>query len=446
MSEIYDIIVCGGGSSGFIAAIAAKRKGAKVLLVEESSFVGGTNTLSLVNTLMTFHYQKELVIKGIPNRIIERLKKENGTIGHILDPLGFCSSITPVDIEVLKKVYLDLIIENDIELLLHTKIIGVKRKGKEIKAIQVVNADGISDIYGKIFIDATGNGDLSVFAEEEYLIGRVEDHLVQPMTMPFIIGGVDIKRLKKEMKKRPHNFIIRKDYDYKYIGISGFFKEVKKAKEQNIFNIERDRVLLFQNVKDHEVTVNMTRVLNKSPLVAKDLSAAEIEGRKQIYECFTFLKNHIKGFEKSFIAQTPQQIGIRESRHIIGEYLLTKDDVINQRRFYDAICVSAFPMDIHSPTNSDLATSKDSFNNTVFEIPLRAILPKINNNLILTGRIISADHYACASLRVTPVCMALGEVAGTLASLAIIYNQDVKDLDYSILKNELKLFGHRLNL
>lgn len=436
----YDVIVGGAGPSGICAAIAAKRGGANVLLIENSGLLGGTNILSLVGPLMTYHNMRNQVIKGIAEEIIDRLKKINGTLGHITDPLGFCSTVTPIDTEALKRLYFELIQENNVDLLLHTKIIDACEENGNIKYITVANKEGVYNIEANYFIDATGDGDIAHFAHAEYIFGRTSDNLCQPMTMPFVVSNVDVNRLLEAVKENPDNFVIHKNYDYKYLGISGFFKEVLQAKSNGDFNINRDRVLLFQNVIKNEVTINMTRVNKYSALSAVERTKAEIEGRNQIQEAFNFLVKYIPGFENSYISQTPHQIGIRETRHIVCEYMITKEDVLSHKKFDDAICVSAFPMDIHSPDSATIEVDEDNpSENLAFEIPLRSMLPVGLNNLIVTGRIIGATHEAAASLRVCPVCMALGEAAGSLASIATNDNVNIREVSYD------KLSKHLLN-
>lgn len=436
---IYDVIVGGAGPSGICAAIAAKRGGAKVLLIEDTAILGGTNILSLVGPLMTYHNQGKQVIGGIASEIIERLKQMKGTLGHIEDPLGFCSTVTPIDTEALKQLYFDMIVEHGIDLLLHTKIIHTIVEDGMLQAITIANKSGVSNIYAKVFIDATGDGDIAVQAGADYHIGRDSDQLCQPMTMPFVVGNVDLKQLRKEMKENPDNFVLNDAYDFQYVGISGFFNEVKKARESNDFTIQRDRVLLFENVRANEVTINMTRILNHLGIDAHSLTQAEIEGRKQIEEAFQFLKKYIPGFEHSYIVQTPYQIGVRETRHIVCDYMITKEDVVEHHKFDDAICVSAFPMDIHSPVGASLEVEEDTkASHLAFEIPLRCLFPKGLNNLIVTGRMIGATHEAAASLRVSPVCMALGEAAGALGALSVKQNVDIRHISYQDLSTILK--------
>lgn len=441
---VYDVIVGGAGPSGICAAIAAARGGAKVLLIEDTALLGGTNILSLVGPLMTYHNQGKQVIGGIASEIIERLKQIKGTLGHIEDPLGFCSTVTPIDTEALKKLYFDMITENQIDLLLHTKIIHTLVEEGTIQAVTIANKSGVSNIYAKVFIDATGDGDIAAQAGAAYHIGRDSDQLCQPMTMPFVVGNVDLEQLKKAMRENPDNFVLNDKYNFQYIGISGFFNEVKKAKENHDFSIQRDRVLLFENVRANEVTINMTRILNHLAIDAQALTQAEIEGRRQIEETFQFLRQYVPGFKQSYIVQTPYQIGVRETRHIVCDYMITKEDILAHRQFDDAICVCAFPMDIHSPVGASLEVDDETkSNHLAFEIPLRCLFPQGLNNLIVTGRMIGATHEAAASLRVSPVCMALGETAGALSALSIKQDVDIRQVSYEKLSTRLK-DGHQI--
>lgn len=427
---MYDIIVVGAGPSGIACAISASRLNNKVLLIENEGVLGGTNILSLVGPLMTFHNKDKQVIGGIANEIVERLISKKESLGHIKDPFAFCSTITPFTFEGLKALYFRMMDEENIDLLLHTRVIGVNKEDDKITSLVIVNNEGISTISGKVIIDATGNGDVCYLAKEDYTIGRSSDSLCQPLTMPFVIGGVDFDKIKEAIKNDPDNFDKDDTYDYDlYVGVSGFFKEVKQGKANGDFDIERDRVLLFQGVNKTEAIINTTRVLNKSSLNGFELSSAERIGRRQIEIVFNFLRKYIPGFENSFIATTPVQIGIRESRHIHCSYIIKKEDIINKTHFDDTVVVGAYPMDIHSPVGATLEVDKVDVNDLAYEIPLRSMIPLKSSNLLVTGRCLGATHEAAASLRVTPIVMALGEACGVCASLAQKVDGLVKEVN-----------------
>lgn len=435
---MYDVIVCGAGPAGMAAAVSAKRMGANVLLIESSGMLGGTNTLSLVGPLMTYHNNGTLVIGGIANEIIDRLKKINATLGHLRDPLDFCDTITPFDVEALKDLYFNMISENNIDLLLHTMIVDVEKEGEKIKSVTVANKAGLSKLEASVFIDCTGDGDLCYYAKNDFVLGRSEDHLCQPMTMPFVVGGVDLDKVREEMKSNPNNFVLGSDYDYNYVGVSGFFEEVKKAKASGDFSINRDRVLLFEDVKKNQVTVNMTRVLTLCGVNPYERTKAEIEGRNQVQIAFNFLRKYIPGFENSYIVATPTQIGIRETRHIVCDYMMSKEDIFELRRFDDSVCLGAFPMDIHSPTGSDMEFDEIQ-NDKCYEIPFRSLIPSQLNNVLVAGRPIGCTHEAAASIRVSPVAMALGEVAGIAAAMAS--DGIIRNVNYQQLKENLEKAG-----
>jgi hypothetical protein len=432
----YDVIVIGSGCSGMVSAIAARRTGAKVLIVEKNPYVGGTNVGSMVVPLMSFHAGDKQVVKGIGQEIVAKLIEENQSLGYIPDPLGFCSTVTPVNEDALKNVYFDFIDKENIDLLLNTIVCDCTVVDNKVTEIEVVNKSGKMKIGAKVFIDASGDADLAALAKVPFTFGRQNDNLTQPMTLVFTVGNVNSDAIKDYMKKNPEEFVLRGDYDFEYLGVSGFFKQVKEAKQNGDLYVDRDRVLLFQAIKPDEVTINMTRVLGYNPTDAFSLSKAEVEGRKQLRNVMSFLRKYIPGFEHSYVVKSAQQIGVRESRHIHGKYTLTKDDVIYARKFEHSVAIGSFPIDIHSPTGGNMEFHNVSAENC-YEIPVEVLLPVNRDGLLVTGRSISATHEASASSRLTPTCMALGQAAGTLAALAVKKNVSVSDVDVKELQQKL---------
>lgn len=416
----YDVIVAGAGPSGMTAALAAARGGARVLLIEKNGYLGGMNTAGMVGPLMTFHSGEKQIVQGIAEEIVERLTKKGGCLGHLPDPIGVVSTITPIEPELLKQLYFEMAAEEpNLTLLLHTFLTGVSKEGERIHGVSCVNKSGATVYEAKLFIDATGDGDLAYLAKAKYEEGRRSDGLVQPMTLMFKLGGVRFDRVRKYIAENPEQFILGEGVDLeRYVAVSGYFDIVEHAQANGEFNVNRDRVLLFEGVNPGEAFVNMSRIIKLHGTNAEDLTRAEIAAHRQVDEILSFLKKYIDGFAQSYLVQTAATVGVRESRRFRCRYSLTMEDVLEGRDFEDAVAACAFPVDIHDPKGGNLnwvRVSKESY----YTIPYRAMLLPHLENLVVTGRCIDAGHEAMASSRVSPTAMALGEAAGTAAALAV---------------------------
>ena len=385
----HDILVAGAGASGICAAIAAARSGKQVLLVEKSSMLGGTNTQSLVCPLMGFHAGSHQVVRGLAQEIVDRLAHRGGTLGHIPDPLGVTETITPIEPEILKQVYFEMLREEKrITLLLHSFLTDLHLEQGKIQSVTAVHKGGSTVLSSDVYIDATGDADLAVMAGVPYTQGRTSDGFAQPMTLVMKIGGVDFSKVRKAMKDRPDQFVLCENAD-----------------------------LLFRGIREGEAVVNMSRVVKRQGTCVTDLTEAEIEGRAQADEILSFLVKNIDGFQSACLIETGAAIGIRETRHIHGQYTLTERDILTGAEFEDAVAICGFPIDVHDPLGKELYwTQTDTAN--CYDIPYRVMLPGTPVNLLVTGRSISATHEAAASARITPTAMALGEAAGIAAALA----------------------------
>lgn len=438
-TEHCDILVVGAGSSGLCAAITAARLGKNVLLVESSSTLGGTNTLSLVGPLMGFHSGEVQVVKGLAQEIVTELKKRGGTLGHINDPLGVCSTITPVDSKCLIQVYFDLCQrEENLNILFQCSLTGVVLdNGRVLKAV-VTSAGGSFEVEADVFIDASGDGDLAALAGCRYCIGRSSDNLSQPMTQIFSVAGVDFSKVREYMKAYPDQFILRKGaLDDSYTAVSGYFNVVSEARAAGDFPLDRDRVLLFQGLREDEALINMSRVCGLSSLDLGQMSAAQRLGHRQIDLIMSFLRGYIDGFQNIRLLDIGQSIGVRESRHVCGLYTLTENDILGNACFDDSVAMGAFPIDIHDPWGKELFW--EDAGPVRYEIPYRVMLVPALDNLLVTGRCISATHVASASARITPTAMALGQAAGAAASIA--EGGCVRDVDSKKLQKLLASIG-----
>jgi ribulose 1,5-bisphosphate synthetase/thiazole synthase len=414
----FDVIVAGGGPAGIVAAIAAARNGARTLLVERYGFLGGQSSASLVYPWMTFHDpQGKQVIQGIPQEIVERMISAGGSPGHVPDTIGYVSMFTPFDVEIFKFIAQEMILEAGAELLLHTWITGATVRAGILTELEAINKSGTARLRGKVFIDATGDADIAFFAGAKTAQGRAEDGATQPMTMNFRLGGVDLDAVGAYMKLHPEEFYQTTRLDLldrlpNPTGVQGFYTIWKNAK----LPIPRDQILFFAGVRPGEVGVNTTRITGLDATDADDLTKAEIEGRRQVMLLLQFFRDQVPGFQNCFLIATPAQIGVRETRRIVGDYVLTGDDVAQARRFSDSIACSAYPIDIHNPTGSGNETIDV---HSAHDIPYRCLLPKGVDNLLAAGRVISVSHEAFAAIRVTPPVMAIAQAAGTAAALAI---------------------------
>lgn len=451
----YDVIVAGGGMSGTCAAIAAARNDMSVLLIDQNGYLGGTLTANGVGPMMTFFAGEKQVIQGIGEEIVKRLKERGYSPGHVYDSTHYISYVTPFSAEGLKIVLDEMAIDSNVTLLYHTYIIGINKNGNTIKSIDIVNKDGISTINAKIFIDATGDGDLAVEAGIPFTLGRESDNATQPLTMNMKVYGVDTSKLKKTVLQNPKKFPrLNRDIEVmkkvEALSFVGFEEEFKRAKELGEITIPREDVLFFETSTPGEYIINTTRIINENGASALGLTNAEIIGRKQCEELYKFLIKYVPGFENSKIAYTGPSVGVRGSRQIQGVYKLTGEDLLEQKRFNSVIAHSGYPIDIHNPkgegtlsvhVNKQEESKEAKLDRSTFDsyysIPYEIMITKEIQNLIVTGRCVSASFEAQAAIRTTPTMTALGQAAGTAAALAIQTNQSVNKIDIKNLQNLL---------
>lgn len=446
----YDVIVVGGGISGSMAAIAAARAGASVLLVEQYGFLGGMLTAAGVGPMMTFHAGTEQVIRGITGELIDRLVKKGKSPGHIIDTTGYTYTVTPFDAEAMKQELEIMLLEAGGKLLYHTILAGAEVRNNCIERIQVVNKAGLSCLSGKVYVDATGDADLSVFAGVEVTKGRPTDGAAQPMTMNLKMSNVDIPKVKAYIRSHMQEFprlkgdssIIDKA---PRLSIGGFVDTLKKAQELGEISFKREDVLFFETNTPGEVIVNTTRILGADSTDPWSLTQAEIEGRRQVRELEAFLKRRVPGFENSEVVYSGPCIGVRSSRQIKGLYTLSAEDLLTSKKFFDVIAHSAYPVDIHSPDGEGTSHMHLAWGQK-YSIPYRCLVnPKVHN-LITVGRCISATFEAQAAIRTSPTVGAIGHAGGLAASLAAETQRAARDIDIQTLQRKLQEQGAYLEI
>jgi hypothetical protein len=410
----WDVIVAGGGPGGVPAAVAAARNGARVLLVERYGFLGGMATSALVLPYMKYFAGDRFIVRGLFEEFLDRMEAE-GAVKSTFS-IGGHPTRTCYDDEAMKRLLDRFVLDSGAELLLHTQAIGVLKAGKEIRAVRVFHKGGVEDLSADVFIDSTGDGDLAAWAGARVEVGRnAPDHACQPMTACFRMAGVDVARMPdaKEINRR---------YD--------------EARARGEVKNPRENVLKFSTVQEDVIHFNTTRVVGESALDGWSMTRAEIEGRRQIADMVRFLRNRVVGFEKAYLQKTPAQIGVRESRRVIGRYVLTEEDVIGGRKFEDGVAACSYEIDIHNPTGTGtrLVYLADG---VYYQIPYRSLLPLGVDNLVVAGRCVSSTHEAHSSLRIMPTVWAIGQAGGTAAALAVRGKVNPPALDVAELKKAL---------
>ena len=413
----YDIIVVGGGLSGVAAAVSGARQGLKVLLVEKSGCLGGAISNNLVYpftncwTYMPDTNEKRYVNGGLFAEMRSREEEYRIALGEPKDNPEYL--FKP---EYYKFILDDMVTEAGVEVLFHSMLCEVSADKRKIRGIVVITPSGILELSADCFIDTTGNGELFAKAGCDYQLGREEDNLCQPMTTCFRMSGVDTDVFKKD-----HNRLGELYNEYQ-----------KQGKIKN----PRENILIFYGIGKGIIHFNTTRVVKCDPTDAFEVSRAEIEARRQVYEMVHFLKKNSKAFENSTVISIATEIGIRESRKLKGVHILTEEELKNLVEFEDAIALGNYDIDIHNPSGT--GTSHYYFKSgEYYQIPYRSLLPKEYDNLLVAGRCISTTHEAQASIRIMPICACLGEAAGTAVSVAHKSGKTAHSVDINEVRKKL---------
>gem|GEM_PF-47904 len=388
MKQTYDVVVVGGGPGGFSAALAAAKRGARVLLVERYGFLGGMATAGLVNPFMGYKLGGDRLTSSIFNEMLDRMEREEALdeTEHVFDD------------EVMKFVLDEMVQHHGVELLLHSFFVGADVSGRRIQRIHTAGKSGVITVEGKVFVDATGDGDLAARAGAAVEKGRAADGLAQPMTLCFRMGGVagepPVKTVRDELTE--------------------VLLEAKAARE---VNQPRENVLVFATLIPGAYHFNTTRIVRKDSTNTFEMTGAEIEARRQVKELVALFKQRVPRFKDAFILKMAAQTGVRESRRVMGEYVLDEADVLAARKFEDGIARSTYSIDIHNPTGEGTVIKRVP-KGDYYEIPYRCLVPTMLDNLLVGSRCISSTHEAHSSLRIMPVVAGLGEAAGTAAAMA----------------------------
>lgn len=418
--DTVDVLVLGAGPAGWGAAISAAREGAKTLLVEGSSDIGGVATTGLMS-----HWTGNTT-GGIYEEIVERTHHVYGKNPKLNDQ----EMRKYIDHETMKTRALQMMREAGVKLLLNTMACEPYMEEDRLAGVFVENKSGRSLIRAKVSIDCTGDGDIAARAGAPYFKGRESDGAMQPMTLMVQVGGVDVERM-----------------EYVYA-----FEETYEVPEGDIQKLARacipapaGHVLVYPSVFPGVVTLNMTNVTGVDGTNADDLTAAYIQCREQLPEIMEFLQKHVPGFENSFVMKTASQIGVRETRHFIGMRTITEQDILSARVFPDwAVANAHFNFDVHNITGAGLdetGCQKKFSQPKGYTIPYGCLVPQKVDGLLLAGRCISGTHLAHSNYRVMPICANMGQAAGIAAALCVSGGLQPRELPVERLQERLMTLG-----
>lgn len=446
-SREFDVIVSGGGPAGVSAAIAAGRNGARVLLLERYGFCGGMATAALVNPWAGHAWHDHVdeqgsvrasLIGGIFREIVVKLRAGGG--------FGSALSDSAFDEELLKRIYDELLLNAGVTVRYHSYIRSVEMAGDSITGISVLSKGGEEMISGGQFIDGSGDADLAALSGCEFSVGRQEDGLTQAMTVSFRMANVDKREMIATGSLRKARALVEP-----------YFQQALASGK--LVYPYRNFIHFYDYPRPGVLHFNMTRINRVSGLNVEDLSAAEMEGRRQAYLMGDWLRKTVPWFSRSYVEKIACQVGVRETRHVFGRYTMTREDIVQARKFGDGITRSRYFIDIHNPAGAKDVHQQDGEKGKVlesygppagdfYEVPFRCMVPLKCPNLLVACRALSATHEASAAVRVMATMHGIGEAAGIAAAEAVVGKMNVSDIDGAWVRsripymNEAPEFGY----
>lgn len=429
----FDVVVAGGGTAGAAAAIAAGRKGAKTLVIEQLGSLGGTQSNGWVTPMMPNYLGDFKLNRGINLDII----REQNALQPSADD-GVPHGDVWYDPMALGLVLDRLATEARVTPLFNTSIVDVRSEGGRIEAVELLARGGRFWVDGSTFVDCTGDAELSRIAGAE-LMGGNEEGVHQPMTLRFMMGGIDIERMRGSFDfwsaNTPHHLEagFGESKDHPVMG-----RLVREAIQGGV--LQEDDLGYFQiftmNGRPGELAFNCPRISDLDPLDPFAMSKAYQVGREKIYRIAAFMQRWFPGCENSYVSGIAPLMGIRESRRVVGDYVLTAEDHQSCRKFEDTVARNRYPVDIHLKVGVDFRKLPPG---DWHDIPYRSLVVKGFENLWVAGRCLSADFVAQSSVRIQPVCRAMGEAAGVAAALCAQAGIGARDLAYDRLAPHLDL-------
>ncbi|MDB5965073.1 MAG: fumarate reductase/succinate dehydrogenase flavoprotein-like protein [Polaromonas sp.] len=431
----FDVVVVGGGPAGIAASVSAAKRGARVLLVERYGFLGGMGTAGGVTNFAGLYGRHNgdmrQVVHGVVDDLLERIDALGG-LNAPQDGMQGRIRVRSYDVSALKLAADQLLAAAQVQILFHAWAAAVIMEGPRIRALAVETKSGRQAILANSFIDCSGDADVAHFAGVPHELGDGHGSGLFPTTM-FRVGHVDAAPALAAVGE--------------FKAINTFMAQAQ-AREPGRYRFPREGAILRPQKNPAEWRANVTQIANASGTAmdatdADQLSQGELEGRRQIAEYFSFMRNELPGFANAAIVDIAAQIGIRETRRIHGLYALSGEDILSSARFEDTIGINAWPMELHAAGRIDWQFPRnwDQQEGRVYnDLPWRMLVPQRVDNLLVAGRCASMTHEGQSAARVSGGCFVMGQAAGTAAS-QLAPQQSFKDTDVRRLQALLKQDG-----
>jgi len=451
----YDVIVLGGGSAGVAASIAAARNGARTVLVDAGPMIGG-EMLSGIPIDGCLSSRGEWVVGGISRELFAECDRMGGYIGPIDDHRSLF--VVAIDPEVMKLAVVNLVRKAGVHMLLYTFAENVVVANGTVKGVLVLNKNRRTLLTGKVVIDCTGDADIAVDAGAPWEIGNAATGDLQPVTMVYRMQGIDTQRLLEFVRDHPEHFGLA-EYAERGMTAKDAALGLYKQGLPKVFMVANGPLMkqaiadgeMYQSsmiavtpisLQRREVSINSTRIGNLDATQTAQLSSALPDLLDQVWMGVNFMRKYVPGFENAVFSGIAPRIGIRETRRIVGEYVLTREDIMEARKRPDGIGKGAHELDVHgSGVKHERSTIKDGGS---YDIPYGCLVPKNVKNMLVAGRCFSSTREAHSSARVMGTCMAMGQAAGTAAAWcaqAPGWAGDVRAIDVERLRTSLRAQG-----
>lgn len=423
----YDVAVLGGGPAGIAAAVAAARAGRRTLLIERYGFLGGMGTAAGVTNFCGLHAnvhgEMHRVVQGVASDLLARIDRLDGlNKPHLILGKIFAQAY---DTAAYKIAADDLLVAHKVDILFHGLGAGVvMHDERRIHALMVETKAGRQAVRAGVFIDCSGDGDLAAWAGAPFEVGDDQGHMLYP-SMMFRLNGIDPEKAGDAWRTIP--------------------ALMEKAEAAGTHKFPRKAAIVRPQRSQIEWRVNFTQVSREdgsavSGLDPDEMTRGEIEGRRQAVQAFEFLRT-VPGFEKSYIVDLPPQLGIRETRRVVGGYMLSGEDVLGCASFPDSIGVNGWPMESHVAGDVIFKFPPIPQSRGYNELPYRMLVPERIDNLLMAGRCASMTHDGQSAARVSGACFAMGEAAGAAADLALSGNTIPRDIAVEKLQQALRRHG-----